>query len=73
MTVVNFPADTLADIPVENVLEEAKKTLESGQVLVCGLNKDGDIYAASSTGDMMILLWVLEQCKKILLEDDEED
>lgn len=67
MTVIEFPSDTRAEVPVERVLDNARH-LES--VLVLGFDGD-DEHFASSSADKMELLWLLERCKaRILAEED---
>lgn len=58
---------TRLDIPAERVLKAA---LEHGleSVVICGHDKDGNEYFASSLADGADALWILERCKKKLLE-----
>ena len=66
---------TTMDLSPEQVLETAKGKLE-GVVLV-GFDKDGKEYFASSYADGGMVLWLLERCKKKLLEvvvyEEDED
>jgi len=39
-------------------------------VVVCGYDKDGDYYFASSVASGSRALWLLRQCEKRLLEED---
>jgi len=57
---------TRLDLPVENILESAKDQLEG--VVLLGFDKDGEIYFASTYADGGEVIWLLEQCKKKLLE-----
>lgn len=59
---------TRLDIPPERVLS-ALPNLESA--IVIGYDKDGDEYFASSIANGGTVLWLLERCKKRLLEIDE--
>lgn len=59
---------TRLDLPADRVLEGAVGRME-GVVLV-GYDKDGDFYFASTYADGGTVLWLLEQCKKKLLEVD---
>ena len=65
---------TSLDIPPDQILENNKGKLES--VLIMGWTKDGDFMAASSQADGGEVLWLMELCKKRLLqnvfEDDDE-
>lgn len=69
--VVEFPGETLLDIPPQSILEGAKEeSLE--QVLVVGVTKDGSSYFASSTADLYQVLWLLENAKMDVLETARE-
>jgi hypothetical protein len=59
---------TKLDLPVDKVLEAAKGELEGAVVM--GYTKEGEIYFASTYADGGEVLWLLEQCKKQLLEVD---
>ena len=60
---------TYLDIPPDKILEAAKGKLES--VVILGFDKDEEEYFASSIADGADVLWLLEKCKKQLLEDEE--
>jgi hypothetical protein len=60
---------TKLDIPVDRVLEQAKGELSG--VVVLGFDKEGKFYGASSYADGGTVLWLLESCKKMLLESGE--
>lgn len=65
--VVKFPGITRLDVDPERVLEAALGQLEG--VVVLGLTKDGEEeYFASSYADGGTVMWLLERCKKKLLE-----
>lgn len=65
--VVKFPGITRLDMDPERVLEAAVGRLEG--VVVLGLTKDGEEeYFASSYADGGTVMWLLERCKKKLLE-----
>lgn len=68
--VVDFTGTTFADVPVENVLDGAKKE-GLDLVFVIGLHPDSDeVYSASSTGDVAEILLLLERWKHKLLSGD---
>lgn len=58
---------TRLDVPAERVLHKA---LEAGleSVVIAGYDKDGGEYFASSVADGGTALWLLERCKKTLLD-----
>lgn len=58
---------TRLDIPAERVLQKA---LERGlqSVVIVGYDADGDEYFCSSLADGGDALWLLERCKKKLLD-----
>ena len=60
---------TKLDLPVDKVLEAAKGELEGAVIM--GYTKDGDLYFASTYADGGEVLWLLENCKKKLLETDD--
>ena len=65
---------TTLDIPVDQVLEQAKGKMKT--VVLIGWDTDGDIYFASTISHGPEVLWILEQCKLALLDtqmDEEED
>jgi hypothetical protein len=67
--IVNFTGVTRLDVPVERVIEDAKATC-LGHVVIIGYDEDGDMYFASSYADGGNVIWLLEQAKKSLLEQE---
>lgn len=61
---------TRLDIPIDRVLESAVGQLE--HVVIIGYDKDGEEYFASDYADGGDVLWLLERCKKRLLEVPEQ-
>ena len=57
---------TSHDIPADRILTRALGELEC--VVIAGYGKDGTEYFASSLADGGDALWLLERCKKKLLE-----
>lgn len=64
--VTNIGCITTLDIPPDQILEAAMDKLE--HVVIIGYTKDGDEYFAASAADGASTLWMLERCKKKLLE-----
>lgn len=64
--VVVADVGTVHDMPPERILNAALGE-NLTVVTIIGENADGD-YHASSTGDLQMILWQLEQFKKKLLE-----
>ena len=58
---------TRLDLPVDQVLEGAKGMSLEG-VVILGYLENGDQYFASTYADGGNVLWLLEMCKKQLLE-----
>lgn len=56
---------TRLDLPVDRVLDAAKDKMDS--VVICGWDKDGVLYFASTIGDGGEVLWLLEKAKEALL------
>ena len=68
--VVFFTGITKLDLPPDRVLESAIGKLD--QVLILGFDKNGDEYFASSQADGGDVMWLMERCKKQLLEYPEK-
>lgn len=64
--VINFTGITKLDLPVDRVLETAKSQLDG--VVLLGWDNDGEMYFATTFADGGEVLWLLESCKKQLLE-----
>ena len=60
---------TRLDLPVDRVLESAKSELTG--VVILGYDKEGDEYFASTYADGGDVLWLLERCKKSLLDQSD--
>jgi len=65
--VVTLGCVTYLDLPADRILEGAAGKLES--VVLCGWDKDGEPYFASSLAGGGDVLWLLEKCKARLLQD----
>ena len=63
--VVGINIFTKADIPPDKGLKAAIGKLD--KVVISGYTKDGKEYFASSTADGPDVLWLLERCKRNLL------
>jgi len=66
--VVDFTGITKLNSSPDRALEQAKDKLEG--VVIMGYTKEGDSYFASSYSDGGTVLWLMEVCKKLLLEVD---
>lgn len=66
--VVSLGTVTKLDLPVDRVLEEAKKSLDGGGVVVIGWDRDGEPFCASSIADGGEVLWPLELTKVRLMK-----
>lgn len=56
---------TILDIPPDRILEAAMGSMDS--VVLLGYDNEGNEYFASSIADGSDVLWLLERCKKELL------
>lgn len=63
--IIDFPGETLSEIPTNLVLEAAKGKLET--VIVIGLDADGNEYFASSTSYNAHVIWLMECIKNNIL------
>jgi hypothetical protein len=64
--VVDIGCITKLDLPADRVLEAAKGEFEG--VVLLGFKTDGTTYFASTYADGGTVVWLLELCKKQLLE-----
>lgn len=65
--VIEWGGITRLDLPPERVIAKAADAkLES--VVILGHTADGEEYFASSLADGGDVLWLLERCKKLLLD-----
>ena len=64
--IVRFPGLTRYGLDPDRVLQDAIGKLEG--VVITGFDKDGNSYFATSYADGGNTLWLLEICKKALLE-----
>lgn len=70
--IIPFSGITKLDLDPDQILDAAKGQLEGVVVLGFCNDEDGGFYAASSYADGGTVLWLLEQCKKRLLEMHDE-
>ena len=64
--VIQFRGITRLNLDPDTVLENNKGKLEG--LVILGYDKDGEEYFASTYADGGEVLWLLERCKKMLLE-----
>ncbi len=64
--VIEFTGITKLDMPPDRILDKFKGKLEG--IVVLGFDVDGELRFASSYADGGTVLWLLENCKKQLLE-----
>jgi hypothetical protein len=64
--VIPFTGITTLDLDADQVLENCKGQMEG--VVLMGWDKDGELFFASTYADGGNVLWLMEQCKKRLLE-----
>ena len=64
--VIQFNGITRLNLDPDTVLENNKGKLEG--LVILGYGKGGDEYFASTYADGTEVLWLLERCKKMLLE-----
>lgn len=64
--IVQFNGTTLLDIPVDQVLEQAKGKL--GTVLVIGFDNEGELYVASDNGRVAESVYLLQKANAYLLD-----
>ncbi len=64
--IVQFNGITRLDLPPDRILSNAMEQLES--VVIIGYDTQGNEYFATNLADGGTVLWLLERCKKDLLE-----
>ncbi len=64
--VIQFRGITKLDLDPDVVLENNKGKLEG--LVIIGYDKEGEEYFASTYADGGTVLWLIERCKKMLLE-----
>lgn len=64
-----LPVVTTHDIPAERILRAALKAGMS-KVVILGYDADDEEYFASSVADGGTVLWLMERCKKKLIDID---
>lgn len=69
--IIPFRGITRLDLDPDMVLENTKGKLEG--LVICGYDKDGDEYFASTYADGGDVLWLLERMKLRLLTVTDED
>lgn len=70
--IIDLPITTRLDLDPNKVLDKAREAGMTG-VVVLGYDADEDEYFASSYADGGDVLWLLERCKKMLLEQPDND
>ena len=65
--ITNLPCITKLNLTPERVLQAGLEAGLDGVVLM-GYDRDGDLYFASSYADGGTVVWLMESCKKRLLE-----
>jgi hypothetical protein len=69
--VISLGNVTRLDLDPDQILDRAKGSLPGG-VVIMGWDEDEEVYFASSIADGAEVLWLMEMCKKRLLEVDDE-
>lgn len=64
--VVDLDVITTLDLPPDKMLAKAKGKLDD--VIIIGVDKEGDLYFSASKADGGNALWLLEKAKQALLE-----
>lgn len=64
--VVDFTGVTSLDLAPERILDQARDA-DLEVAIVVGVDKDGELYFASSAADGGTVLWWFEKAKKALL------
>lgn len=64
--VVSFTGVTRGRVDPSSIVSAAEK-LDFKELILIGVDKDGEPYLATSTGDPAKILWYLESAKQVLL------
>ena len=65
--VIEFPGPTLLDIPCDKILNSAIEA-KLGFCVVIGETQDGEIFTATSTGDLADIILALELAKSAFMK-----
>lgn len=68
--VIKFPGITTLDLNADDVLQDAIGQLD--EVVICGFDKDGKQFFASSVANGADALWHLERAKHALMKITDE-
>ena len=64
--VILWTGVTTLDTPPDRILEQALGELD--KAVICGIDKNGELYFASSTSQLPDILWLLEKVKQDVME-----
>lgn len=67
--VVSFRGVTTLDLDPDRTLEGCKGILDN--FILCGYDKEGEIFFSSTIADGGDVMWLLEKCKYYLMEISE--
>ena len=70
--IIQFRGATKLDLDAEVVLENLKKDFAGGGFVYAGWDADGNEVFGSTYADGGTALWLLERCKKRLLDTPED-
>ncbi len=65
--VIIWPGTTLHALPVDRIAQAAEKA-QLKLCIIVGVDSHGDLYFASSEGDVAMVLWQLERAKAELFK-----
>lgn len=69
--IINFPGSTKLPLGPDKILEQLKGELNG--FVICGRDRNDDIFFASTYNDGPSILWLMEKCKQTLLHMSYED
>jgi hypothetical protein len=70
--ILHFNGIVRADTPVDDVFDKARGWGMTKCVVV-GVNEDGELCFGGSTSDVALINLLLDQAKRIILEDPDDD
>ena len=70
-SIIQFPGKTLHDIDPDLVVDNAPRGMQ--HTMVIGRKADGQFYFATSSGDLTKINFLLDWCKKVVMDHADGD
>lgn len=64
--IINFDGETKLELEADKVLDAAKGRVED--CIIAGWDKDGELYLATTSGNMPEIIFILEHAKNYIMK-----